>query len=91
MKSDFLNSVFAYKGKKDFVVTDLKIKVLEFEQFIKENRSQMVNDEFNISVLKSKKDPDKFYTKYVIWDAPKQVTASEQMPDRETVHDDLPF
>jgi len=51
----------------------------------------MVNDEFNISVLKSKKDPDKFYTKYVIWDAPKQVTASEQMPDRETVQDDLPF
>lgn len=91
MKTDFLNSVFAYKGKKDFVVTDLKVKVSEFEQFIKEFRPQMVNDEFNISVLKSKKDPDKFYTKYVIWDAPREVKAVEQMPDREQVGEDLPF
>lgn len=40
-------------------------------------------------MLKSKKDPEKYYLKYVLWESKPEVTAKEQMPDRED--DDLPF
>lgn len=91
MENHFVDSIYAKEGKYDFIVAELGVDVektiellTKLRSYAKENKGMV-----NMSILKSKKDPSKYYLKYVLWESKPEVTAKEQMPDRED--DGLPF
>lgn len=91
MENHFVDSIYAKSGKKDFIVAELAVDVNKtidmlkgLQEYAKSNKGFL-----NVSILKSKKDPEKFYLQYVLWESKPEVTAKQQMPDRED--DDLPF
>jgi hypothetical protein len=91
MENNFVNSVYCKAGKYDFIVADLGFNVEEtikwlesLREYAKENKGIV-----DAQILRSKKDPNKFYMQYRKWEKKPEVKAVQQMPDRE--HDDLPF
>jgi len=91
MENHFVDSIYAKTGKKDFIVAELAIDVEKTIELLNGLRDYAKNNKgfLNASMLKSKKDPEKYYLKYVLWEQNPEVTAKQQMPDRED--DDLPF
>ena len=91
MENHFVDSIFAKAGNKDFIVAELGVDVERTIELLNNLRAYAKGNKgmVNMSILKSKKDPNKFYLKYVLWESKPEVTAKEQMPDRED--DDLPF
>lgn len=91
MENHFVDSIYAKAGKHDFIVAELGVNVEKTIDLLSELKAYAKNNKgmVNMSILKSKKDSSKFYIKYVLWDNKPEVTAAEQMPDRED--DDLPF
>lgn len=90
----FVDCMYAKKGKYDFIKTELDVNVEQTIQFLNglkeyaKDRKGIVR----ISILESKKDPERHYAKMVKWKEVQEkpeVKAVEQMPDRET--EDLPF
>lgn len=92
--TEFLNFLFARKGKYDFIVSNVSVKAEEMIAWLKDNKetADANNGFITFDILKSQKDPNKYYAKTFKPDASKKkaVTAKEHMPDRESV-DDLPF
>lgn len=91
MENHFVDSIYAKEGKYDFIVAELGVDVektiellTKLKDYAKDNKGMV-----NMSILKSKKDPKKYYLKYVLWEKKEEVTAKQQMPDRED--DGLPF
>jgi len=91
MDNHFIDSIYVKKGNKDFIVAELSIDVEKTIKLLTDIKDYAKSQKgyFNVSMLKSKKDPEKYYLKYVLWEQKPEVTAKQQMPDRED--DDLPF
>lgn len=91
--SEFMNFLFARKGKFDFIVTNVSVKADEMIAWLKANKEQAEknNGFLTFDILKAKSDPNKMYAKFFkpTEGYKKPVTAKEHMPDREKA--DLPF
>ena len=91
---EFLNFVFPRPSKFDWVVANISLNVDEMIEWLQNNREKANSNKgyIDFDVLKYSKDPNKFYARRYNKELPKQVTAKEHMPDRETVEQsDLPF
>tara|TARA_B100000900_G_C20345463_1_gene620004 strand:- start:132 stop:422 length:291 start_codon:yes stop_codon:yes gene_type:complete len=89
----YVNSVVAKEEPRfDWVVTKLHIKAAEFVDFLKAHKQDIEtnNGFFSFDILKSSKDPSKYYARHtkINKEVQEPVTASQQLPDRQ---DDLPF
>lgn len=97
METILVNGMIPKKAKHDFIVTNLHINVNEFSKFLIEQKDYIEknNGWLTVDILKSKKDPEKYYGKITKLEKKAEVSASSHMPDREakvnTVEDDLPF
>lgn len=93
-KTEFLDFLFCKKGKYDFIVTSVAIRADEMAKWLVKNKEKAnaSNGWLNFDILQSSKNPEKYYAKTFTADKAKaQVTAKDQMPDREAVNEDLPF
>jgi len=93
-KTEFLDFLFCKKGKYDFIVTSVAIRADEMAKWLVQNKKKADenNGWLNFDILQSQKNPDKHYAKtFTIVKEKEQVTAKQQMPDREVVNEDLSF
>jgi hypothetical protein len=93
-ETQFIDSVYAEKGKYDFIVTKLNISADSFKAFLDKNSEYIKNNKgyIGIEVLRTKADRDKFYCKFTPFIPKPKVDAVEHMPDREVKkEEDLPF
>jgi hypothetical protein len=88
---EFLNFLFPRSSKLDFIVTNISFNAKEMSEWIKKNKDKAEANKgyLTFDVLRSGKDPNKYYAR--VYDSPKKdpVSSKEHMPDRETA--DLPF
>lgn len=88
---EFLNFLFPRSSKLDFVVTNISFNAKEMSEWIEKNKDKAEANKgyLTFDVLRSSKDPNKYYAR--VYDSPKKdpVSTKEHMPDRETA--DLPF
>lgn len=93
-ESQFIDSIYAKKGKYDFIVAMLDVDVKEFSKFISKNKEYVEKNKgkIRIDILRTKKDYNKFYCKFTPF-IPKKVEVEDHMPDRTKEDDDdgLPF
>lgn len=99
MENILVNGLVPKKAKHDFIVTNLHLNVAEFSNFLIEHKDYIAqnNGWLTIDILKSKKDPDKFYGKITKLEKKAEINSNSHMPDRDTfkkpveVESDLPF
>jgi hypothetical protein len=88
---EFLNFLFPRSSKLDFIVTNISFNAKEMSEWIEKNKDKAESNKgyLTFDVLRSGKDPNKYYAR--VYDSPKKdpVSSKEHMPDRETA--DLPF
>jgi hypothetical protein len=88
---EFLNFLFPKSSKLDFVVSNVSFNAKEFAEWIEKNKDKAEANKgyLQFDILRSGKDPNKFYAR--VYNSPKKepVSTQEHMPDRET--SDLPF
>ena len=88
---EFLNFLFPRSSKLDFIVTNISFNAKEMSEWIEKNKNKAEANKgyLTFDVLRSGKDPNKYYAR--VYDSPKKdpVSSKEHMPDRETA--DLPF
>jgi hypothetical protein len=88
---EFLNFLFPRSSKLDFIVTNISFNAKEMSEWIEKNKDKAEANKgyLTFDVLRSGKDPNKYYAR--VYDSPKKdpVSSKEHMPDRETA--DLPF
>jgi hypothetical protein len=88
---EFLNFLFPRSSKLDFIVTNISFNAKEMSEWIEKNKDKADANKgyLTFDVLRSGKDPNKYYAR--VYDSPKKdpVSSKEHMPDRETA--DLPF
>jgi hypothetical protein len=88
---EFLNFLFPRSSKLDFIVTNISFNAKEMTEWIEKNKDKADANKgyLTFDVLRSGKDPNKYYAR--VYDSPKKdpVSSKEHMPDRETA--DLPF
>jgi hypothetical protein len=88
---EFLNFLFPRSSKLDFIVTNISFNAKEMTEWIEKNKDKAEANKgyLTFDVLRSGKDPNKYYAR--VYDSPKKdpVSSKEHMPDRETA--DLPF
>jgi len=88
---EFLNFLYPKTSKLDFIVANVSFNAEQFAEWIQKNKEKAEANKgyLQFDILRSGKDPNKFYAR--VYDSPKKeaVSTKEHMPDRET--SDLPF